>query len=152
MKQLGLIAIVFALVPAAWAHNVYPKDGAKWVSFYPIQPSGSDIIHVDHLEGETCLVTADAAELIINTQPLLSITDKSMQPALDVTFQMTTIRPPVNAFGNPPDVWHTETTTVQVSWSATGATDAVHYVQRNSQTANLRESADVFTIGRQPER
>jgi RHS repeat-associated protein len=111
MIKLISMLIVFALAPAAWAHDTEPVQGGLLTMSYLGIP-GPGRISVTHFAGEPCVVTAQAVEVFVGT-PLLSIQSTVQQPALDVFLSITAIRHPANG---------SETTTVRLNWSATGFT------------------------------
>jgi len=69
-------------------------------------------ISITPAAGEACTVTAQAAEIVAGTA-LLSIQNSSPQPGLDVTLSVAPLRQPLN---------NSETTSVRLTWSATGNT------------------------------
>jgi RHS repeat-associated protein len=104
----GILPVLVAVTPAAFAHNVSPAQGARVTLAY-----GSSLpITVTPEMGEPCTVTATAVEIVVTT-PLLSIQRTTANPNLDVDFSITAARHPEN---------FEETTAVQVSWAATGLT------------------------------
>jgi hypothetical protein len=107
---VAIVAVASFLSTSVLAHTTSPAQGGT-MSIGTTFPGRISVLHEN---GETCTVTAQAAEVVVGT-PLLAIQSDVTQPALDVTLTVKVIRLPVGGG---------ETRTVQLGWRATGLNTA----------------------------
>jgi hypothetical protein len=108
MRKIILMLLI-ASSPMTWAHNTSPASGGTMTVIYGGAPG---TISVSPSAGEACTVTAQATAARAGT-PLLSIQNSSPQPGVAVSLSVTATRQPLN---------NSETTSVSLTWSATGST------------------------------
>ena len=140
MRKLVLILILFALAPAAWAHEVLLDEdsiderrgvlanGKQFILQYfetrgPIYSSSWYEIAIVPATREECLVTADAVEIVAG-EPLLIIQPQTRQPALVIYYYVSWARYPAAGIKDSTGFGHytlqRESVDVRVSWKATG--------------------------------
>src|SRR5262245_17597192 len=111
MRRLGSALFVFLLATTAWCHTTDPPNGGAMIVSY-FETPGPGKISVLHFPTESCVVIAEAVEIVITT-PLLSIQSMGPQPSLDAILSVKAIRHRVG---------DAEITSVHLIWGATGAT------------------------------